>query len=229
MLDHLRHLLVESPELKIRGLHGGLGIWFLKNTSMIVDEANGASDDWQRKNAPSLHNQIVQILDYIDGKAFVQTDVPPGTPLLADAHSTQIAVLGPSPHDPDPPGYSYNNEVPPGYVYLIAMHMNGAILSPRSTSDQRKLALQISTALNEVQQELEQVRQDARQLVRMTNAQLLAPSSLSLVEDMLKQAQYAYTGQPSPSTKPAQGGALWIYDHLQRLATFDVKTYVPIT
>src|ERR671938_660323 len=60
MLDHLRHLLVESPELKIRGLHGGLSIWFLKNTSMIMDEANGARDDWQRKNASSLHDQIVQ-------------------------------------------------------------------------------------------------------------------------------------------------------------------------
>jgi len=81
--------------------------------------------------------------------------------------------------------------------------MNGAILSPRSTSDQRKLAIQISRTLNEVKQELEQVRQDAKQLVTMTNAQLLAPSSLSLAEDMLKQAQYAYTGQSSPSTKPA--------------------------
>ena len=59
----------------------------------------------------------------------------------------------------------------------------------------------------------------------MTDAQLLQASALTLLDDMATQAQYASTGQPNPSTGIAQGGALWIYANLQRLATFVVQPY----
>src|SRR5713226_3189031 len=104
--------------------------------------------------------------------------------------------------------------------------MEGAILSPLTQPDQRQLAIQINTGIDEVRLLLEQVRQDARQLVRLTTAELLQSSSLTILDDMETQAQYAYAGRLDPSTGESQGGALWIYGNLQRLATFDVKAYV---
>ncbi|MFL5706852.1 MAG: hypothetical protein ACJ8AG_29130, partial [Ktedonobacteraceae bacterium] len=157
--------------------------------------------------------------------SFVATDVPSGTPLLADAQDAQVALLGSAPQDADPPGYVYQNEAPPGYVYLIELHINGAVLSPQTTSEQRKLAIQIEGGIDSVKRLLAQVYQDARQLVRLTNAQLLQPSALILLDNMATQAQYAYTGRANPSTGISQGGVLWIYDNLQRLAAFDVAPY----
>jgi eukaryotic-like serine/threonine-protein kinase len=226
MLDHLRHLLVESPELSLRGLHGGLAFWFVRNTATVSESANAARDAWQRKDAQAVHEQAIRLLEYLDGEALITPDVPPGTLLPpADAHDAQIALLGPAPQDADPPGYAFRNEVPPGYVYLIVMHMNGAILSPLTQPEQRTLAIQINSGLDAVRRSLEQVYQDAKRLVHLTNAQLLQPSSLSLVDDLANQAQLAYAGQLDPSTGHSQGGALWVYGNLQRLATFDVRPF----
>ena len=225
MLDHLRHLLVESPELTIRGLHGGLAFWFVRNAATVSGLANTLADDWQKKEANAIYNQVVRILDYLDGVSLVTTDVPPGTALQVDAHAVQVALLGPAPQDADPPGYVYQNEAPPGYVYLIQQHMNGAILSPQTTQEQHQLAIQINAGIDGVRRWLTQVYTDAKQLVRFTEAQLLQPLALTLLDDIAAQAQYAYTGRPNPSTGVAQGGVLWIYDNLQRLATFDVAPY----
>lgn len=225
MLDHLRHLLVESPELATRGLHGGLAFWFVRNTATVSDLANSLADDWRKKDANAIHDQIVRILDYLDGVSSVTTDVPSGTPLLADARDAQVALLGPAPQSSDPPGYVYQNEAPPGYVYLIELHINGAVLSPQTTSEQRGLAIQIQGGIDSVKRSLAQVYQDAKQLIHLTNAQLLQPSALILLDNMTTQAQYAYTGRANPSTGISQGGVLWIYDNLQRLAAFDVAPY----
>lgn len=229
MLDHLRHLLVESPELRIRGLHGGLALWFVRNIATISGLANGARDDWHRNDAQSIHDQAVRILDYLDGASFVHTDVPPGTPLLADPRNAQVALLGPAPNNPDPPGYGYNDEAPPGYVYLIGLHMDGAIQAPQTTPDQRTLAIRINTGLDNVKRLLTSVLRDAKQLSGMTSIQLLQPSSLALLDDLVTQSQLAYTGQLNPSTGQSEGGAIWIYGNLQRLANFEIKPYISPT
>jgi hypothetical protein len=39
-------------------------------------------------------------------------------------------------------------------------------------------------------------------------------------------AQLAYSGQIDPLTGQAQGGALWIYSNIQRMANFEVKPHV---
>ncbi len=102
MLAHLRHLLVESPELSVRGLHGGLGFWFVRNTQAVSGWANSARDAWHNKDAVTMRDQVIRILDTIDGASFVQTDVAAGTPLLADSRTVQVALLGPTPTKPDP-------------------------------------------------------------------------------------------------------------------------------
>lgn len=226
MLDHLRHLLVESPELSIRGLHGGLAFWLVRNAATVSALANSARDAWHTKDTATIRNQVIRLLDYLDGKAFAQTDLPAGTPLLADAHAAQIALLGPAPNNPDAPGYAYSGEIPPGYVYLISEHMAGAIQSPQTTPDQRKLAIQINTGLDAVIRQFEQGHQDAKQLVTMNQSHLLQPPALALLNDLATQAQYAYTGQLDPATGQPNGGALRIYGNLQRLAAFEIRPYM---
>ena len=226
MLDHLRHLLFESPELLNRNLHGGLAFWLVRNSATVSALANSARDAWHNKDTATIHNQIIRILDYVDGQSFAKTDLPPGTPLLADARTSQIALLGPAPQNPDAPGYAYNGEVPPGYVYLISEHMAGAILSSQTTPDQRKLAVQINAKLDQLTHLCAQVQHDAKQLLSMSDAQLLQPAAQALLNDMATQAQYAYTGQLNLSTAQPDGGALWIYNNLQHLAAFYIKPYV---
>lgn len=226
MLDHLRHLLVESPELAIRGLHGGLALWYVKNTVATSNLANNLVGEWKNQNALTIHDQLVSILDYLDGASFVTADVPSGTPLLADAHDVQVGLLGPSPQDADPPGYVYQDESPPGYTYLVEEHMNGAILSPQTTSQQRQLAIKISEGLQRIQHALAQASQDAKQLVRLTAGQLLAPASLTVLNDLAAQLRYAYIGSSQSSTATSSGGVFWIYASLQSLATFDIAPYV---
>ena len=225
MLAHLRHLLVESPELAIRGLHGGLAFWFVRDTATVSDLANSLAADWRKQDVQAIHTQAIRILDYLDGEAFVKSDVPPGTPMLADAQMAQVALLGPAPQDVAPPGYIYQNEAPPGYVYLIQMHMNGAVLSPQTTAEQRQLAKKINGGIDTLKRWFIQMHQDARQLVHMTAAQLRQPPALTLLDDLATQAQYVYTGQPNPAAGASQGGVLWVYDNLQRLASFDVAPY----
>jgi hypothetical protein len=206
-------------------MHGGLAFWFVKDTAVVSDLANGLAGDWQHKDADALHNRLVRLLDYLDGSASVTGDVPAGTPFLADPQIAQIALLGPAPQDADPPGYVYQDEAPPGYVYLIQNHLNGVVLTPQSTSEQHELATQISQGTDSIKRELTQISQDAKQLVGLTDAQLLQASVLTTLNNMAVQAQYAYTGQPDLSTGSAKGGSLWIYNNLQRLATFDVAPY----
>jgi predicted lipoprotein len=110
-------------------------------------------------------------------------------------------------------------------VYLIGLHLNGAVLSPQATPDQRTLAGQIDAAMNKLKEVFGQVHQDAKLLVQMTDRQLLQSSSLSILNDLVMQAQNAYAGQLDPSTGVSQGGAVWIYGNIERLVTFDVMQF----
>ena len=76
-----------------------------------------------------------------------------------------------------------------------------------------------------MKQSLTQLRQDALQLVHMSDQQLAQPSAQALVGDMALQARDAYSGQPDPVTGNTQGGVVWIYNNVQRLATFEVTPY----
>ncbi len=232
MLDHLRHLLSETPELSLRGLHGGLDVWFLRNTEQVLTLANSARDNW-KSNPDLFRSQLTAILDYIDGKDSVQQDIPPGLPPMAiSPFYVQVPLVGPAPDGQDPPGYSFKNESPPGYVYLISSHLSGTVLAPDATADQRDLADRIHVAIDQTQGWLTQVRQDAKQLLAMSNAQQAQPKAFSLLDDILLNAQYAYGGQADPLSGQIAGGATWICSNIQRMANievkpFDRKTYTP--
>jgi hypothetical protein len=65
-------------------------------------------------------------------------------------------------------------------------------------------------------------------IIPSSNPNNSVASMVCLVTDYIEGqtlAQNAYTGQLDPSTGQSDGGALWIYGNLQRLATFDIRQY----
>jgi hypothetical protein len=198
----------------------------------VLTLATTAKEAWQANDLTTARSELIRMLDYLDGQTLAHTDLPPGLPLLADPRNAQIPLLGLKPQNADPPGYSYGDDIPPGYVYLISLHMSGALLSPDATQAQRQLATRINASLNTVAHWLEQVHDNAKQLVSLNTAQLADPSSLAVLNDLVTQARSAYAGQLDQSTGQSQGGVLWIYGNIQRLVDFvvipsDISQYLP--
>jgi len=215
LLDHLRHLLAKDPTLESLNLPGGLDIWLVRNTQQVMTAAGNAKSCWQSHDTMCIRNNLIRILDYLDGRVYVQRDVSPGTPNLIDSRIAPVALLE---FDPQ-------NQIPPGYLYHINKHLRGVIQAPGATSNQHQLATQIAIALNDVTNWLEQVRQDAKQLIATPAAQWLSQASFALLNHLETQAGYAYNGQLNPNTNQTQEGVLQIHHEIQRLATFDVTQY----
>ena len=215
LLDHLRHLLAADPELDKLNLHGGVANWTYKNIQKVLDKAELAQADWKNNNFTDLHQQLVVILDYLDGATSVQQDVPTGTPIMANPQESQIGLLQ----------LNTNPQAPMSYLYHIDLHLNGVLNSPGATQYQRQIASHIYSEINNLNGWLQQVRHDAVQLVQMNDTQLAQQSSLTLLNDLVTQANYAFMGQANASNQLDRVGIKQTYVNIQKLATFDVKPY----
>ncbi|MBX5450587.1 hypothetical protein [Thermogemmatispora sp.] len=214
-LDHLRHLLSGEPQLDQLSLHGGLSVWFFENVSKIFEWASTARGTGVPRDATEMHNALVKILDYLDGTELVAQDVPRGTPILVDPTVGRVPLLTLD-----------EKALPvPGYIRHIELDLIALTSSPHSSAAQRQLAGQIDAELNRVKANLDQVRQDARQLVNMSPKQLLASSTFPLLDDLLSQARTAFIGEVNPATGVRSGGAVWIFDHMPELAALNVTPY----
>ncbi len=218
MLDHLRSLLAEDPIAGGMGVHGGLETWLLRNTGKVVEWANSARDYWSDQATDLMRAHFLRILDYLDGESDVQTDVPANTPLVIRA---PIGLLGPD----VPPEGAGGPQAPSDYLHLISGHLNAIAQAPGATPDKRKLAAQINTGMKNVGNWLAKVRLDAKKLFSMTDPQLHSPEALSVLNDMMAQAFYAYVGRLDPTTNQVQAGAVQINYDTEHLATFEMKPY----
>jgi len=224
MLDHLRSLLAEDPILGRMGIPGGLEIWLLRNTGKVLEWANSARDYWGDQATSLMRLHFYRILDYLDGELSVQADVPPGTPLVVRA---PVALLGPATTDAGNVGVQ--DQVPPDFLHQISSHLNALAQAPGITPEKRKLAAQINSGMKNVGDWLEKVRGDAKKLVLMNDAQLLSQEALSILNDMMAQAFYAYVGRLDPTTNQVQAGVTQINYDTEHLATFDIKLYTSQT
>jgi hypothetical protein len=216
LLDHLRGLLAEDPKIAAYGFHGGLSIWLSRNVARLLEWSGSARDYWGETNSLTLmRNQFIRILDYLDGKANIQADVLPGTPLLVSA---PVALLNSGATDTQTHGST-------DYLDEIIGHLNAIAQAPGVTSDERALTAKINRGLNYLENWLQQLHQDAKQLLSMTNAQLLLPSTLPLLDDLQTNAFYAYVGQINPYTNEEQAGATQIYYDSERLTTYDIQAF----
>ncbi len=210
LLDHLRDLLYQDPTLQGLNLNGGLDIWLYRNSEKILEWSGSARDYYKHTNAIALmRDQFVRILDYLDGVSAVQADVPPDLPaVLANRTQSSIGLLGQG-----------------SFLQLIGGHLAGIVQSPGITSDRSKIADQINVAINNVRGWLEQVYTDVKQLITMSDQQLLQPATLIILDNMVNNALSAYIGYLDPSTNQVQEGVVQIHDSIQRLATLDITAY----
>ncbi len=214
-LDHLRHLLSGEPRLDQLSLHGGLSVWFFQNVSKVFEWASAANSVGPERSASEIRQALIKILDYLDGTELVGQDVPPGTPILVDPTIGRVPLLTLD-----------ENALPvPGYIRHIELHLVALTSSPHASAAQRTLAGQLDTQLNRVKASLDQARQDAAQLVKLSSKKLLSSSAQALLEDLEHQAMTAFIGEVNPATGTRIGGAIWIFDHIPELATLTVTAY----
>jgi len=216
-LDHLRHLLASDPLLNELELPGGLCNWFYRNTDKLLEWTESARDQWDAvRDTGFALRQTIRTLAYLDGLSFITQDLPPGTSIPTIPNLASVGLIN----------VHGANQTPPGYIAHILLHLNGLINAPGSTLTIRQQAAQIIDAMSNVQQWLQKLHDDARQFVSMTNAQLLQPAAFALLNDMVQQANYAYSGQIDPVTGVMHEGVNWIHAQAQSLATLNVYQYV---
>ncbi|TMC25239.1 MAG: serine/threonine protein kinase, partial [Chloroflexi bacterium] len=228
LLDHLRHLLVQAPELTVLGFPGGLSIWLMRNVEELVRWSVEAKDRFL--NPVAVRALLVNMLYYLDGEcAPAEVQGAPTTLLNATiVHIARFALVNPclqAQQEQVDILKQVFRSTPHDFIDHLLFHLNGVVKSPGTLGDLNTLTSQLNTAITNVKQSLMQLRQDALQLVHMSDQQMAQPSAQALVADLALQARYAYSGQPDPVTGNTQGGVVWIYNNVQRLATFEVTPY----
>lgn len=82
----------------------------------------------------------------------------------------------------------------------------------------------IINELNQVKSWLEHVRSDAKQLIPLSDQQYAQTNTLTQLNDMARNAYYAYNGQTDPTTgQVVHAGILQISQQIQQLATFNLQ------
>ncbi len=214
LLDHLRHLLAADPDLMAYNIHGGLNIWAFREIQSVAQWAQTVQSAYSGQDYDYLRRQLVMMLDFLDGSQNVGQDAP-GWSILANQQEARIGLL-----EFDPA-----TQNPPGYLTHIELHLNGVLASPGSTQFQRNLAIQINTALNNLNVWLMQARHDATQLLAMSDAQLGQSSTQTIITDLVTITTDAYQGGVNPTTHAHEDGDAQLAVQIQRLANFSVTAY----
>ncbi|HEX3641164.1 MAG TPA: hypothetical protein VHV10_07730, partial [Ktedonobacteraceae bacterium] len=216
LLDHFRHLLSQDPKLAKVNLVGGLDTWLYRNTLKIL-EWTGSARDLALANDDTglIRRQLVRVLDYLDSSQYVETEnLPPDlaqTPVLADPTIARVGLLQISPA-----------QQPPGYLKHIGTHLSDITQAPGVTPEQKQLASETNTDINNVQVWLSAVHADAVKLLHTPPDQLLQPQTLPTFNDMFAQANKAFTGQTDPHTGQVKEGVAQIHYKIQSLAILDI-------
>ncbi|GCE31126.1 hypothetical protein KDA_66100 [Dictyobacter alpinus] len=217
-LDHLRHLLASDPTLNEMELPGGLNNWLYRNTSKIVEWSGSMRETWEdTKDSAFIRRQTMRVLAYLDGTTFLYKDLPPKSPLLVNERLARVGLLevnGP-------------NQEPPSYMAHIDHHLRGLLQADDSSTALRKQMSDLTSSMSDINAWLAQVRVDARQIVNMSDAQLKQPPTLTLINDMIANSNHAFAGQLDPSTNQMRQGVIWLHDHMQSLATLELKEVKP--
>ena len=216
MLNHFRHLLVDLPELQTLNLHGGLTTWLLQNSHTVATLAAAAKAALLAHNYALARENSILILDYLDGRSYVQNDLPPEVNLPTGTMNDEIPLLSPNPQSTDAVGY----------IRLVGLHLTGMLSLSPATQAQRQSGSQIITTLDTVRDALQQTRDDAKMLATLDDTQFAQPSTSALVDDMVTQTQGAYTGKVNQKGQQVSGGTMWVYNAIQHLVNFTIVRYV---
>ncbi len=215
-LDHLRHLLASDPLLDQMELPGGLNNWLYRNTGKILEWTGSMREHWEETpDVTFLRRQTIRTLAYLDGLSYVQQDVPPSIPLGINDRLGRIGIL---------PVNGVNQD-PPAFLTHMAFHLNGLLQANLSNKTLRTHIAAMIVALNNVRFWLMQVRKDSQQLLKMSDDQLHQPNTLTLLNDMIMNANSAYVGQTNTATGEVQQGISWVHNQMQSLAVIPIALY----
>lgn len=215
-LDHLRHLLASDPLLDQMELPGGLNNWLYRNTGKILEWTGSMREHWEETpDVTFIRRQTIRTLSYLDGLSYVQQDVPPTIPLGINDRLGRLGIL---------PVNGVNQD-PPAYLSHLAFHLNGLLQANTSNKELRTNIAAMIVALNNVRFWLMQVRKDSQQLLKMSDNQMHLPTTLTLLNDMIANANFAYVGQTDTTTGEVHQGITWVHNQMQSLAVIGIAQY----
>jgi serine/threonine protein kinase len=225
-LDHIRHLFYKETKVAVLGLPGGLDVWLFRNTEKVMEWSVSARDDYSPALSDTgvIHGLFGDILEYLDGSPNVSTDVAPASIVNPDPIASKVGLLSVSPVQQNQTDLSNN---PPGYLDHFALHLNGVVQAPDATAQMRTLSTQMIEGLNNAKVWLQQVRSYVKQLIVMNAAQLSQPASLTMLDNMLQYATYAYVGRLDPKSNQVIPGVLQVHYDVQKLAALTVTANLP--
>jgi hypothetical protein len=215
-LSHVRHLLAADPTLQANGLAGGLVFWMTRNVAKVEEWASAAQGQWHgTATSPAdvtlIQRQMTRMLDYLDGQSYVWRDVPAGSPWLVDQAGGKIGLVN-----------RVAEQMPPGYLEHVALHLQGLAGSPGHTSAQQHLAVLVYRVIERMEADLVRVRADASTVVRMTLSQMRQPATLAILDEMAQLTTQVASGWFDPASGEDIGGSLWILARLQSLASISL-------
>ena len=215
LLSHLRHLLARDPTLQANQIPGGLAIWLTRNVSKVEEWASAAQGDWHsaQTDVSQIHNQMLRILEYLDGEFYYTRDVPTGSVWLVDPQAGKIGLLDRVP-----------NQNPPGFLVHVDIHLTGLAEAPGHTLQQKQLAILVDTVIQRMSADLLQVRTDAAKLVNMNAQQIRKQGNEAILNDIVMLTSETNSGWFDPHTGENVGGGVWLASRLQQLATISVSS-----
>lgn len=216
LLKHLRHLFASDPELDNYQLDGGLIVWMMNNTKLLATWAQDAQVAWEQKQTDAFHQDLLDMIDYLDGLKMVQQD-----PNLSGQESV-ATNLSPDQHQWGQLGLldvqSSQSTDTEGYLPHIQYHLKGIYDSPGVTNQQQDLAKQLTIATSALMDWLYQARKDLYML--LSNS----PQTQQLLADLKAQAVNAANGYLNPSTKQEEPGALQIERQMMQFLNFPITS-----
>jgi serine/threonine protein kinase len=219
-LCHVRHLLSNDPDLEQVHLFGGLNYWFSNNIQEIQKWAREGVD---HSNPADVRHKMIDILYMLDGTSCIEQDVQkamqtaPGTDNTPDDNRLQkIAAIS---------LLNCPATATPGFLEHISSHLNAIVQRPDATANQKKLAIQINTELNSINNDLVQLHADALQLAKMPNSQITQTQAKPIRTEIDALATAVLSGGTDPMTGKQEVGVQQISSQMQQLATFNITAY----
>ncbi|MBE3561775.1 MAG: hypothetical protein IMW89_21510 [Ktedonobacteraceae bacterium] len=215
-LSHVRHLLAREPTLQANQMPGGLALWLTRNVAKLAEWASAAQGNWQgaqtsEGEAAQIHRHLLRILEYVDGLFYYTRDVPAGSPWLVDRVAGKIGLLN-----------SVPDQNPPALLTHVALHLTGLTSSPGHTEQQKQLVLLMEKVIEQMQTDMQQVRQDAVALVKKTPQQLQQPESRTTLNHLVLLTSRLTSGWLDTASGTNLGGVVWMSSRLQQLATISL-------
>jgi len=208
-LPYIQHVLYMQPNFPS---HSSLITGLLETIKGMNDKAGSIVDSLQGTHDYALaRRQAIRIIEMIDGSSYALSsgDLPTNLPSLA---SVPVGLLS-SPSQP-------------GYLATLQTEIAKIQQTAGENSTLRQHAQNVSTALTDLQDWIQQMRTYDLQLLQAPD--LSTSAMLSSALQLQQFAQDAYTGRTippnqSPQPIPGSAGAYQAFTEAQYMATLDVK------